>query len=150
MADGHRPRQKSRRNAPGISPDQAIAMGLHMVTKHRLTGWSLHVGDLNPRAWLTGYAPWLAMCYCCCKRIVLDQRSLWRSRYRVRQILLHEVAHAMVGEEDGDGHCVLWQRNAQALGVRAREIRYFAELHVRCMAGMAEPRKPAHNCRYFY
>jgi hypothetical protein len=84
------------------------------LRNHALGDWTAAVEDIPT---------WLALgarCYWDTRRIVLDYDTLRFSRYKIRWILLHEIAHALAGESAGHGP--QWQRKARSLGVPIFDI----------------------------
>ena len=85
-----------------------------LMASHGLTGWSLQyddasrrAGSCNPRLKVIG----LSRLYC-----------LHASPEEVRETILHEIAHALVGP--GHGHDSVWKAAARALGCTGDRCHY--------------------------
>ena len=92
------------------------ALGQAMLEEHRLSHWAVRavyeeddMGDENDIAGTDG-------------RALHKQRLIWvNMRYAdyptlVREILLHEIAHALLGQREGDQHDAKFQVKLRKIG----------------------------------
>lgn len=86
--------------------EQAYRMGSELLGRHGLTGWSLVFDNAKRRAGVCRYDA----------RVVGLSAPLVRlhTPEEVRDTLLHEIAHALVGPEHG--HDPVWAARARAIG----------------------------------
>lgn len=108
------PWESDRNPEPMKSKQAVIRMATTMMRKHGLGDWEVDVED------------WDGSCCEATRSIRIDPRALRYSRRSVRCILLHEIAHALVG--DSAGHGPRWQRKARSLGVPLWNIKQHAHL----------------------
>jgi len=110
----------------------AQAMALDLMKLHGLTDWTFKFDRSVRRAGLTSYTN---------KSIQLSRAMTPNlSDMEVRNTLLHEIAHAMVGP--GYGHGPTWRRQALAIGCSADRCitltdaqRVVAPLAIYCLPG---------------
>lgn len=116
----------------GMSDVQkAEALGRRLLLANGLSKWTFGMDDLRSIVWDSKAGQWIVQetdlmgqCDYTWKHIELDYRALRFSRYKIRCIILHEIAHALVGWKADHGP--RWQAKARELGVPAHNIKYHA------------------------
>lgn len=85
---------------------QAETLARELMAEHGLEGWTLRWSRARRQFGSCRYG----------RREIALSRTLTRlnSREEVRDVILHEIAHALVGP--GHGHDQVWRRTARALG----------------------------------
>jgi hypothetical protein len=91
-----------------MSPQDAETLARQLMAKHRLTRWEFRFDRAVQR-------------FGCCnhldRRITLSLAlTLVNDRARVRDTILHEIAHALVGT--GYGHGPFWRKKARQIGAK--------------------------------
>jgi hypothetical protein len=97
-----------------------LTCAYRLLWKYGLTDWECDVASLE----------WNVQgdCDFTRKMIRLDHSHVyWRPRRVVRETILHEIAHALVGRKPKP-HGIRWQRKARELGVSERDINFHAAL----------------------
>lgn len=90
--------------------NKAKALAMRLMKKHGLSHWSLKFDKAKRRAGACRYST---------KTIHLSEPlTRIRSDDNVRNTILHEIAHALVGP--GHGHDSVWRRKALAIGCDGR------------------------------
>lgn len=86
---------------------EAITLGTLLIQQHGLdkNGWRMEC--INTRA-IT------ARCDHRKKRIQLSINFLYREEFKIKNSILHEIAHAICGYQHG--HSLVWQQVAQKIG----------------------------------
>lgn len=85
---------------------QAVALGRRLVSEHGLDGWSVSLDRAKTRA---------GACRFRTRQITLSRHlTALHSEDEVRDTILHEIAHALVGA--GHGHDRHWRATALAIG----------------------------------
>src|SRR3954468_6565933 len=106
-----------------ISFARAVAarrLALDLMAGHRLRGWSFRFNRSKTNLGLCRYGPRL---------IELSVHFVERnSREEVRDTLLHEIAHALVGP--GHGHDEAWRRKCLDVGARPERLSFEADMPV--------------------
>lgn len=89
-----------------MEPDAALALARRLVREHGLEGWTVRLDAAKTRAGVCRFA----------RREIGLSRPLTRlhSEEEVRDTILHEVAHALVGPEHG--HDEVWRATARRIG----------------------------------
>lgn len=87
----------------------AFRLGERLLAEHGLDGWRLELDQAKRRAGICRFGP----------RVIGLSAPLTRlhSEQEVRDTLLHEIAHALVGPRHG--HDAVWQRRAREIGATA-------------------------------
>ncbi|MCE1180545.1 MAG: SprT-like domain-containing protein [Micrococcales bacterium] len=87
----------------------ALVMGRALMREHGLTGWTLSYDRAKTRA---------GACRFTTRQITLSRYlTHLHSEEEVRDTVLHEIAHALVGPRHG--HDAVWRRQALAIGCTA-------------------------------
>ncbi|MBD3783249.1 MAG: SprT-like domain-containing protein, partial [Micrococcales bacterium] len=85
---------------------QALAMGRRLVREHGLDGWTVVADRAKTRAGVCRFAR---------RQIgISGPLTTLHSESEVRDTLLHEIAHALVGPEHG--HDAVWRETAVRIG----------------------------------
>lgn len=101
------------------------SFGTRLLRKHGLTDWRLMTKPLY-RAPHEGDC--IGRCHYRQKQIVISTE--WtQSRYTLRRVILHEIAHALAGPDAGHGPA--WQAKARTLGLSNRHVRLHSLLSER-------------------
>lgn len=89
-----------------MEPIEAQKMAVDLMSKHGLDGWTLKFDRAVAR---------VGCCYHDRKLITLSKPlTELNTRDLIRNTILHEIAHALVGHEAGHGP--VWERMAKAIG----------------------------------
>lgn len=101
-----------------MNVDRAIRDARVLMNMHGLTGWTLQFNSLKYSAGRTKYST---------RTISLSRPivALWEPE-QVRDTVLHEIAHALVGQ--GHGHDDVWRRMALSIGCDGK-AKYSATEH---------------------
>jgi len=86
--------------------DWTLATGTRLVARHLGGGWSFALDHARTRL---GYCRFVERRISCSRYLIA-----YLADDEVEQVILHEIAHALVGP--GTGHSRAWQRTARALG----------------------------------
>jgi predicted SprT family Zn-dependent metalloprotease len=86
-----------------------LTLGHHLLAAHGLAarGWQFALDDARLRA---------GACFYDRKTVRVSRHLAGRSEAEVRNIVLHEVAHALVGPEARPQHGAAWRAQALAIG----------------------------------
>lgn len=85
---------------------EALSLGRRLLREHGLDGWQLTFDRAKTRA---------GACHFGRRTITLSRAlTLLHSEAEVRETLLHEIAHALVGP--GHGHDAVWRAQARRIG----------------------------------
>lgn len=89
-----------------MDPAAAIRLARHLVAVHGLDGWQVGLDRAKSRAGCCHFA----------SKLITFSLPLTRlhTEEEVRETILHEIAHALVGPEHG--HDEVWRRRAVAIG----------------------------------
>jgi len=91
--------------------DRVVALANELFQKHRLINYSFGFDRAVRRAGLCNYTQ---------RRITISKHLLETDIDQIEQVLLHEIAHALVGQQAGHGP--LWKAKATELGYRHERI----------------------------
>jgi hypothetical protein len=98
---------------------EAISLGYDLLREHGLTDWDLSISDLTSpfgaRLQGTGF------CDHSLKLIMLDEVEVHRGQ--VRNIFLHEIAHALLPVDDKPDHSHKWAVLALEIGVSEQNVK---------------------------
>lgn len=84
----------------------AFALAEHLLERHGPVGWSIELDSAKRRAGICRYGP----------RVIglSAPLTVLHDEAQVRDTILHEIAHALVGPRHG--HDAVWRRTALAIG----------------------------------
>jgi len=101
-------------------------VGTQLLHKHGLAAWTIQIVNITQSDLLPWWTRTDVRGACCHDRqcIVLDTCVLNWPQYKLRCILLHEIAHALAGY--AARHGARWRAIAQTLGVPAWHIAEYA------------------------
>lgn len=92
--------------------EKAKELTLSLMAKHNLQGWRMDFDRAKRR---------LGCCRHSLKKITLSKEYvLLNDEKRVRNTILHEIAHALVG--CNHGHDVVWQQKAISIGCDGKRL----------------------------
>ena len=77
----------------------------HLMDVHGLKDWGLKMNNAKMTA---------GQCNCIKKEITLSKHLTTQEEAKIRNTILHEIAHALVGAEAGHGP--IWQKKAREIG----------------------------------
>ena len=93
-----------------LSREEILALAEELLNRNGLTGWTVELDRARRRAGSCRYR----------ERVITLSSTLLPTypRERVTDVILHEVAHALVG--DGHGHGPVWQKAAMRVGANPK------------------------------
>lgn len=124
--------------------DSVARLARELMVKHQLSQWSFQFDNGTKRGGCCNYATQLvSLSHEFAKRVSDDE---------IRDTLLHEIAHALVGKEHG--HDEVWRAKALQIGCSARRChdlqftppRYIVKCEQNCWVATAERRRRGVVC----
>jgi len=124
-----------------MTPHQAAALATALIAQHGLVGWSFRVDSAKTRRGCCDYRK---------RTISVSRHLLPLDEAGIRNTLLHEIAHALVGPRHN--HDDVWRAKARSIGCTGDrcgasmgvEPRFTAECG-RCRRVYRRHRRPRHS-----
>jgi hypothetical protein len=102
-----------------VEASKAVAMGMRLLQRYGLYTWTVQVERLTGED-----KDCIGLCCHSERCITLDPCVLSHSRWFIRFVLLHELAHALVGFPAS--HDLCWRVMARRLGIPAWHVQQYA------------------------
>ena len=139
-----------RRKNPADSPNYGYAcfVAARLLKKHGLGSWTFEISG-NFHLVFDGVKA-QGVCLLDSRRLVISSSVLDGPHSRIRDVVLHEIAHALVpGKSGKNGHGPKWQKKARELGLTERDIERSVRFHRerRHSAGLPRLERSQKVCR---